>query len=180
MCGNLLDASFFNDMFKFIYLNNDHDMKIFVNDKNIIDLIEYTRLFKYFGFKGEIETIKEKIKTKILDIEPISICSKIYQVTIQKCGGNGYHGCYATLTVNLNPSLDPCKKAMVTLYDKQEKINFMYLNELLNIFNTEVDIFKYKLIGISVLKLKDMIKLPKEYQKIAMMSYCLEEFSDKI
>lgn len=185
LCGNLLDASYFNDMLKFIYLNNDHDMKIFVNDKNIIDLIEYTRLFKYFGFKGEIETIKEKIKQKILDIKPIDVCNKIYQSTIQKCGGgysstfsSSWIGCYATSTVNLIPTLDPCKKAMVTLYNKQEKINFMYLIELLNIFEKEDDEFKYKLIGISTLKIKNMIQLPKEYQKIAMMSYCLEEFND--
>lgn len=183
LCNYNPDAFYFESMLRFIYLNNDHNVEKFVSDKNIIDLIEFIRLFNYFGFKGNIETIVKKIKEKILSINSINIYDKICQATIHKCGGGyiqfnstSWKSCHATSTINLNPSLNLYKKALVLFYDKKECINLEYLLELFDIFKAEEDEFKYKLVGISTLNLEDIIKLPKEYQKIAMMSYCLEEF----
>lgn len=116
----------------------------------------------------------------------INICDNFCQATIN---GSGYrsnsssfnwHSCYATGTVGMKPSLDPYKNVLVLFYDKEEHIDVKYLFELLNIFNAERDEFKYKLIFQSTLNFEDMIELPKEYQKIAMMSYCFGEFNDKI
>lgn len=64
------------------------------------------------------------------------------------------------------------EQTLLIVYHKTEHIDLKYLFEILEIFKNNSNEFIFKIVAISKLKLSN------PYQKIAVMSYCLEEFND--